>query len=147
MEENINKAFSEVYMILKLLDEELKNKVPDNIVEFIDNERDKSYIPVINPNIEIEKQNLMVDTINIMAVLKVKYWCKDKEEKQRVMEIINKNENTYREKQRKEYDVNNIFNKKKTNDGYNVRKEIFLIERKKTWYEKIFLIFRKIFKT
>lgn len=45
---NLKKAFSEVDMILDLIDSEMKNKVSANFIKFIKEEKDNNYKPNIN---------------------------------------------------------------------------------------------------
>ena len=74
---NLKKAFSEVDMILDLIDSEMKNKVSANFIKFIKEEKDNNYKPNINPELPLEEQNILPETIDILALLKLNYWCNE----------------------------------------------------------------------
>ena len=94
MSDKINKAYSEVYEILQLLDDEFISKLPKKFIEFIEKEKDNEYITNINPQIPLEEQNLLADTVNILAMLKLDYWSTE-DEKQELLSILNQNEKEY----------------------------------------------------
>ena len=79
---NLKKAFSEVDMILDLIDSEMKNKVSANFIKFIKEEKDNNYKPNINPELPLEEQNILPETIDILALLKLNYWCNEEEKKE-----------------------------------------------------------------
>jgi len=97
MRENIKKAYSEVYRIINLLENDFRNKIPIKLIEFFDREKLPTYVPEINPNIPLEEQDLQQDTISILAMLKLHYWCKDKDEKENFLKLLKDNEKTYQD--------------------------------------------------
>ena len=54
---------------LLLLDKELIEKIPLSVRKLIEDERDKDYKVILNPNLSLEEQNLLVETYNILGVL------------------------------------------------------------------------------
>lgn len=82
MEQNIRKAYSEVCEILNMLEEEYASRVPEKIRSFFEEERDTEYKPTINANIPLEQQNLNRETMVVLAMLNLNYWCDSEEEKQ-----------------------------------------------------------------
>ena len=79
-------------MILDLIDSEMKNKVSANFIKFIKEEKDNNYKPNINPELPLEEQNILPETIDILALLKLNYWCNEEEKKEllKVIYTINK---------------------------------------------------------
>ncbi len=75
------RAYSEVYQIIQLLDDDLRNKLPDEVVLFFKENRDLEYEPYFNKYEDLENQKLLNETINVLAFLKLKYWCTTDEEK------------------------------------------------------------------
>lgn len=75
------RAYSEVYQIIQLLDNDLRSKLPDEIVLFFMENRDLEYEPYFNKYEDLENQKLLNETINVLAFLKLKYWCTTDEEK------------------------------------------------------------------
>lgn len=148
MSDKIRKAYSEVYEILQLLDDEFVDKVPKKFMEFIEKEKDNDYIPNIKPNVSLEEQELLEDTINILAMLKLDYWCENEAEKQELLDILNKNEIEYQQELREKYNPDNLFKNKNKSYDENVKEEKSLvIKAKKNFiimlFEKIKMMFKK----
>lgn len=147
MSEEINKAFQEVYTVIQLLDKSIVEKLPERVINFIEMQRDKKYKVNINPDIAIEEQNLLTDTYNILAILKIKYWCRNNKEKQRLLNIININEARYEEWINNQYNTNDIFKKKDDETDSIYQGNNYLVEiKKEKWYKRIFSIIKNIFK-
>ena len=86
------RVYSEVDEFLKLLTDEQRKKIPKELKNMFRFEKDKEYIKIIDPTIDIEKQNLMSETLAIIAMLNLKYWCEDENEKEELKQIyINNN--------------------------------------------------------
>ena len=69
MEENSSLAYSEIYEILKLIEDEYVNRIPKKIMDFFEDERDKEYEPIIDVNIPLDEQNLKRETMVLLAIL------------------------------------------------------------------------------
>lgn len=112
---NLKKAFSEVDMILDLIDSEIKNKVSANFIKFIKEEKDNNYKPNINPELPLEEQNILPETIDILALLKLNYWCNE-EEKKELLKILNKNEQQFQKEAKEKYEIDKLFKTNKTKE-------------------------------
>ncbi|MGE5472609.1 MAG: hypothetical protein ACM3UU_00100 [Ignavibacteriales bacterium] len=88
-------AYSEIDAFLKILDDYTVNKIPPKLREFFEREKDKNYVKEISTDIPISEQNLKKETLAIIALLNLKYWCDDEEEKVRLKKIYAENEKTY----------------------------------------------------
>ena len=115
MEENSSLAYSEIYEILKLIEDEYVNRIPKKIMSFFEEERDKEYKPRIDVNIPLDEQNLKRETMVLLEILNVNYWCDSEEEKQEIQEELIRN-NEIKEQQEKElaerYNPDNLFKRK-----------------------------------
>lgn len=112
---NTRKAYSEIDEFLGLLSEEQRNKIPKKLREFFKEEKDQEYKKGINPNIAIKNQDLKEETLGIIALLNLQYWCEDENEKQRLKEVYAKNEQVYQEMLQVTFNPDNIFNKRTSN--------------------------------
>ena len=92
MSDNIKKAYSEILEIFKYIDEEELKKVPIEFIEKLEKQKDNNYKIKLDPNVPLEAQNLLEDTTNILAMLKLKYWCDNPKEKKKLITIIKQNE-------------------------------------------------------
>ena len=110
---NTRQAYSEVYEILNLIDEAQRNKVPKELQEIFKTEKDNNYKKYIDFNIPLENQNLKRETLVIIALLNLEYWCEDENEKQRLLKIYKENEKEYKESMEKKLNFRN------TRDDYN----------------------------
>ncbi len=115
MEENSSLAYSEVYEILKFIEDEYVNRIPKRIMDFFEVERDKEYKPIINVNISLDDQNLKRETMVLLAILNYNYWCDSEEEKKEIQKELIRN-SKLKEQEEKElaemYNPDNIFKKK-----------------------------------
>lgn len=144
--QKIEMAFSEVYEILHFLDKELIEKIPLSVRKFIEEERDKDYQVILNPNLSLEEQDLLLETYNILGILKLKYWCENEFEKQKMMTIANENELKYEKFIREKYNPDNIFNKKHDNIIKSENNQTQLIEYKESFFKRILKRIRLFFK-
>lgn len=146
MKSKIKSAYSEVYEILQLIDDEYINKVPEKFIEFIKKERDTEYIANINPNVPLEEQNLLKETINILALLKLDYWCKDEEEKKELLNILNQNEEEYQEELRRKYSPDNIFRKDREKLQDNNEENVLVEYKEQSFIKRLFEKIKNLFK-
>lgn len=120
---NLKKAFSEIDMILNLIDSEMKNKVSANFIKFIKEEKDNEYKPNIKQDIPLEEQNILPETIDILALLKLNYWCNE-EEKKELLELLNKNEQQFQKEAKEKYDIDKLFKTNKTKEIINLPERV-----------------------
>lgn len=124
-------SYSEVYEILNLLEEEYREKVPENIRNFFEEERLKDYKPQIDIDVPLIEQDLKRKTIVLLAVLNLNYWCTTPEEKQEALDELTKNEKEKQELLDK-YNPDNLFKKiQEEKQEYSVPEELSVIEYKK----------------
>ena len=122
-------AYSEVDEILSLMEEEYVNKIPSKVLEFIKREKLDDYSPNIKADIPLTEQNLKRDTMIMLAVLNLNYWCESEEEKQEFLDELAKNEKERKALEEK-YNPDNIF-KNKINNEDTIKQNILPVEYKK----------------
>lgn len=135
MENNLKTAYSEIYEILNLIDNEHTNKIPIKVKELIINEKDNSFRPNILTNIPLEKQKLQKETFTILTILYLNYWCESESEKQEIINLCNNIDILNREK----YSYDNLFKKNKKIAIQEVieEKNNSLVEYKESIFAKI----------
>lgn len=122
-------AYSEIDEFLGLLSEEQRNEIPKKLRDFFKEEKDQEYFKNIDKDIPIKDQNLKEETLAIIALLNLQYWCKDEEEKKRLQEIYAQNEKEYQDILYEKYNPNDIFKKKEETTIENNNK----IKEKMQW--------------
>ena len=142
-------AYSEIDEFLELITEEEKNQIPQKLRDFFKREKANGYHKGINLNVPIKDQNLKSETLALIALLNLQYWCKDEEEKERLKKIYADNEKKYQDKIREKYNPDNIFKNNKT-EVENIKKDNDedsnqLIEYKESIFKKIFTKLLRIF--
>lgn len=137
---NTRQAYSEVNEFLELLPERERNIIPKKLRDFFETEKDIHYQKGIMLNIPIKEQNLKEETLAIIALLNLQYWCKDDDEKKRLKQIYSNNERVYQESLQVKFNSNQIFNKKET-----IRNNVFMVEYKESKIKKIINKIKKIF--
>ena len=147
-------AYTEIDNFIELLDEYNRNKVPKKLREFFKREKDNTYTKTINPNTPIKEQNLKEETLALIAMLNLQYWCEDEEEKQRLKKIYSDNEIKHQQKLREMYNLEDVFKTKQKQEqieneisSEETQENVAMIEyRKETFIDKIKKFFIKIFK-
>jgi len=129
---NTRQAYSEVDEFLGLISNEHRNKIPQKLREFFREEKDTNYIKGINPNIPIKNQGLKEETLGIIALLNLQYWCEDENEKQRLKEVYAKNEKIYQERLQVQFNPNEIFKKKEP-----IKESVSMVEYKDNIIKKL----------
>lgn len=133
-------AYSEIDEFLRLLSEKKRNEIPKKLREFFKEEKDKEYFKNIDINIPIKDQNLRKETLAIIALLNLQYWCKDETEKKRLQAIYAQNEKEYQDMLYEKYNPNDIFKKKDeiiTENNIETKENMQMVEYKEPIFKKI----------
>lgn len=133
-------AFSEVYEILKLMPDELLDKIPQNFKKFVEQEKSVEYIPVINE--PIENVNLRMETIIIMGLIYRDFLVSDTERKELQERDAKELELYYSEK----YSPEKIFENKQTLEKKRLEEGTSIVEYKESLLKKIFSKIKKFLK-
>lgn len=144
---NTRQAYSEIDEFLGLLDDEQINKIPLKLREFFKKEKDSNYKKVINPNEPIKSQNLKEETLGLIALLNLQYWCEDEQEKERLKRAYAQNERVYQEMLQIAFNPDDIF-KKRTANIENKQEQMEntqMIEYKESFIKKLISKIKKIF--
>ena len=103
------RAYAEVDYIINHLNEKYRNMVPKKMLDFFSDFKDPNYVVKINPYIPLQNQGLQRYTLEILALLHLKYWCEDEKRKQELYDIMLHNQEKLEEQMNNKYNVDNIF--------------------------------------
>lgn len=140
-------AYSEIYEILNLMEDEDKERVPQEVRDFFEEQRMKEYKPKIRTDIPLTEQNLRRETVVLLTILVINYWCDSEEEKQSFIDELEKNEKIKKELQEK-YNPDNLFkNRKKTKEDVVMEQveNVEMIQYKENLFTKLKKWFKKMF--
>lgn len=90
-------AYAEVDYILKHMEEEYIEKVPEDLRKIFEEWKDTEYSVDIDIQKPLEEQNLKRTTLVILSLLNMKYWCETEEEKQAIIKEWEENEKIHGE--------------------------------------------------
>ena len=128
-------AYAEIDEILNLLEDDYREKVPKKVRDFFKEEKMKDYHPEIDIEKPLIEQNLKRETMVLLAILNLNYWCENEKEKQRFLNELDKNEEKKKELEEK-YNPDNLFKKKQDESTEN---NLQIIEYKKPNFIQILL--------
>ena len=136
----INKRLVEVEYILRKLDDEYINKIPQEVWDYINKNKDKNYVFEYDNDKILSEQNLNIDTISILTYINMEYLLEEKERRE-LLELLKKDDMVAEQQEEEKYNPEDLFKNKKEEP----KEPISLIEVKiEKWYEKLFSFFRKI---
>lgn len=135
--------YSEVYQVLNLLGNEYIDKLPKSLFNMLEEKRDINYEPKYTEDIPLNKQNIKNETLSIIALLHLNYWCENVNEKNELNQMLKNNEDRYQDELRKKYDSDNIF-KKRVQENI-IKKEVALVEYKEPIFRKLINKIKNIF--
>lgn len=141
-------AFTEVNEIIKMMPDELVNKIPTKFLEMIEEERDTQY----NPNIQepLEKQKLRNETIIILGLIYRDFLCTTEQRKklqEKDARDLQEAKRELEEELRQKYNPDDIFkNKKPINKEQEEQEKAMVVIEEERWYQKIFNLIKNLFK-
>lgn len=95
MTEKEQRVYSEVYEILKNIRKEYIDKLPKEVYDNIERNRDDEYIPKIDKDKTLDEQDIMNETKDVIASLRLEYWCKNEIEREEFIKLLKRNEEEY----------------------------------------------------
>ncbi len=140
-------AYAEIDEILNLLEDKYRDKVPEKVRAFFKEEKMVDYKPTIDVNTPLIQQDLKRETIVLLAILNINYWCENEEEKQFFLNELAKNEDE-KKKLEEKYNPDNLFKKRPEEKQEFVHtEELSVIEYKKpNFIQKLLNKIARLFK-
>lgn len=135
-------AYTQVNYILSKMSEELKSKIPIDLIEFIKENDNKQY--QIDSE-SISDLELHEDTKRILSVIYTDYLATEEERekiknRERILELRKE------EEKEKKYDVDVFTNRKNSiQENTDNRTDLIVVEKEK-WYKMLFNRIRKLFR-
>ena len=138
---------SQVYGALEWLGSDYRDKLPDNVKDFIEEYRDKGKIYTYDKTIELAEQEIGKRAVALLCILHYKYWCESQEERDEIKKILKQNGEA---KKKKFLDYDEMFDKNKEEEiEEDIEKEetsLKVVSTADKWYSKIWNFVCNIFK-
>lgn len=143
-------VYSEVYQVLNLLGDEYKDKLPKSFIKMIEEKRDFNYNPQLTDEMLLSEQNVHKETMNIITLLYLNYWCSNENEVIEIKKRLKENEDKYQEELREKYNPDNIFKNRESKAIVEETikensEEMAIVEYKKPFFAQILDKIKSIF--
>ena len=135
--------YSEVYQVLNLLGNEYIDRLPKSLFNMLEEKRNINYEPKYTEDLQLNKQNIKKETLSIIALLHLNYWCENVNEKNELNQMFKNNEDRYQDELRKKYDPDNIF--KKHIQENIIKNEVSLVEYKESIFKRLINKIKSLF--
>ena len=139
------KAYVEILEVINKIDKEYKDKIPEKLLDFFENNKDLKYeFKVENMN---SQKPFLRETVVILTVLEQKYWAND-EEREILNRVLKENEEKHQKEIREKYNPNRIFEKskkEKVEEEINNKEQTSLSEVKENIFVKIKKMIKEFF--
>lgn len=140
--------YSEVYSILNLLGESYIDKLPVSLFNMIKEERKQDYNPKYDSTINLEQQNIKRDSLSMIALFHLNYWCNSDEEKNEIKKLFKTNEEKHQAEIREKYNPDNLFKKRteeiKTEEN-TIENAVAMVEYKESIFKRFINKIKSIF--
>ena len=102
-------AYAEVDYIINHMNEKYQEMIPESIRNFFATIKEPGYNANIDPRKPLANQGLRQYTLEIIALLHLKYWCQDEERKQELYNKMKQNQMMIESKIQEQYGIENLF--------------------------------------
>lgn len=144
-------VLSEVSEILNYLDYNLLKQIPQNLIDKINEHKNKEYKFKYDKTKKFEEQDFMPETKSLISLIYLNYCCSE-ERKQELLVVCKENEEREEKDLQEKYNIDNLFKKKqeKNNNEEKNEKETspnnqMIDLNKEKWYNKIINKVKRIF--
>lgn len=141
---DVNKRLVEVETILEKLDTNYKNKIPNELWEYIKQNKDKNYSFYYDENNSLINQKLNTDTVALLTYINMEYLLNENQKKD-IKQILTNDEAISEQKKKELYNPDNLFKNKATkidtveNSVAMVKYKESLFTKIKNWFKRTFL--------
>ena len=147
----MNKINSEIYVdisvIISMMPKEMKSKISNSFINFIENNKSKNYVSNINPKVPLREQYIRKETKEMLGIIYRDYLCNEEERINLLQE--EKRELTKLEAEKREiYNLDNIFKKnnlKENNEENSIKNEVSIVEYKESIIKRIITKIKNLF--
>ena len=106
--------YSEVYGILKALGNKYIDKLPKTVLKVITECKEENYNPEYSMSIPLKEQDINRKSLAMIALLHYNYWCETEEDRVKLKNILETNEEKHQKEMKEKYSNDKIFNKTTT---------------------------------
>lgn len=130
------RVFNEVKATIEILEDSLKQKIPQSFMDFLENNKCKNYFFEYDINKGIDEQDYIEDTKTMITIMYRDYFCSE-EERKNLDIILEENEKKYQEEIKEKYNIEKIFQRTKEYKFENKIENNELVVYKETFAMKL----------
>lgn len=131
-----NKRLVEVSEILNHLKKSDYDKIPKEVIDIIEKNKDKEYIWKYDETKDLKNQNVSKDTIAILSYINMQYLLNE-EQRKFAQEIFNENQKKLENLKKDKYNSDNLFKDKQINLDTSKTSELSISKYKESIFTKI----------
>lgn len=150
MNVDTQEMYSEVYSILNLLGNNYIAKLPKSLFKMIEEEKSSTYNPQYSEDKSLNEQNIKRESLSMIALFHLNYWCNSNEEKEQLKQLFKNNEEKHQAEIREKYNPDNLFKNRKqenTTESQPFINDVAIVKYKeKNFLQKIFDKIKYLFK-
>lgn len=150
MNVDTQEMYSEVYSILNLLGNNYIDKLPKSLFKMIEEEKSSTYNPQYSEDKSLNEQNIKRESLAMIALFHLNYWCNSNEEKEQLKQLFKNNEEKHQAEIREKYNPDNLFKNRKqenTTESQPFINDVAIVKYKeKNFLQKIFDKIKYLFK-
>ena len=144
-----SRAFVELKEIIKYFDNDIKNKIPDELKQAINQVKQNGYHFVYNEKIPLYEQEILPETKSLLSILYSDYLCSIEEKKK--WNKYDLFEQQLESKKYEQYNIDEVLKSRKTDFDNQIQekqaKNLKMVEYKEPkWYQKLLKKLLKIFR-
>lgn len=98
-------SFSDISIIIKMMSPYMQSRISDKFIQFIEENKDKSYQSLIDNTLPLENQELSPNTKTVLALIYRDYLCSEDERQNFILKQFEKQKRIEEEKKAK-YEIN-----------------------------------------
>ena len=134
-----NNAFAETLFIIKCLPYNEQNKISKKFINFLKENKNDNYVVNINPSINLQNQQLLEETKELLKEIYMSYFI-SAEERKRIVQYDKYKDIVEEDLRNKKYNSDNIFKNKTVSILTDEKQEnsVALIEYKEPLFKRIF---------
>ena len=148
MDIRTKEIYSEVNSVLNMLGNSYINKLPRSLYNMVVSEKLDTYNPTYDGTIALDRQNIKRESISMIALFHLNYWCENEDEKNELRQLFKENEDKYQAELREKYNPDNLF-KNRTSDTIQeietINENVAMIEYKESLFKRLINKIKSIF--
>lgn len=127
-------AFSDVSIIIKMMPNDMRQRIKPDFIKFVEENKDKDYVSNINENIPLEEQTLNEQTKTLLALIYREYLCSESTRE----ELLKKEKIQIEEKEKEKREKYEIKFKKEMKKHESKEEVDLILYKKESIIKKIF---------